>query len=281
MSDTPVTEHEVDVYRFKVPAGASFSLSSIEPADNGGIADKRSARKQFRKVRDEIVAMQEKLYAEGTRSVLFILQAMDTAGKDSTIRSVTSGINPQGCRVYSFKVPSANELAHDFLWRVHAQVPRKGHIGIFNRSHYEDVLVVRVKKLAPSSVIEKRYDHINEFERLLHDHGTRVVKVMLHISKEYQLGRLRRRLIRPDKQWKFNPGDLKERARWDDYMDAYEIMLNRCSTDYAPWYVVPAEKRWFRNLVIGSLLLHTLRQMDPQIPDLDYNPADYPPDSLV
>ncbi len=281
MSDTPVTEHEVDVYRFKVPAGASFSLSSIEPADNGGIADKRSARKQFRKVRDEIVAMQEKLYAEGTRSVLFILQAMDTAGKDSTIRSVTSGINPQGCRVYSFKVPSANELAHDFLWRVHAQVPRKGHIGIFNRSHYEDVLVVRVKKLAPSSVIEKRYDHINEFERLLHDHGTRVVKVMLHISKEYQLGRLRRRLIRPDKQWKFNPGDLKERARWDDYMDAYEIMLNRCSTEYAPWYVVPAEKRWFRNLVIGSLLLRTLRQMDPQIPDLDYNPADYPPDSLV
>lgn len=281
MSDTPVTEHEVDVYRFKVPAGASFSLSSIEPADNGGIADKRSARKQFRKVRDEIVVMQEKLYAEGTRAVLLILQAMDTAGKDSTIRSVTSGINPQGCRVYSFKVPSANELAHDFLWRVHAQVPRKGHIGIFNRSHYEDVLVVRVKKLAPSSVIEKRYDHINEFERLLHDHGTRVVKVMLHISKEYQLGRLRRRLIRPDKQWKFNPGDLKERARWDDYMNAYEIMLNRCSTDYAPWYVVPAEKRWFRNLVIGSLLLHTLRQMDPQIPDLDYNPADYPPDSLV
>ncbi len=281
MSDTPVTEHEVDVYRFKVPAGASFSLSSIEPADNGGIADKRSARKQFRKVRDEIVVMQEKLYAEGTRAVLLILQAMDTAGKDSTIRSVTSGINPQGCRVYSFKVPSANELAHDFLWRVHAQVPRKGHIGIFNRSHYEDVLVVRVKKLAPSSVIEKRYDHINEFERLLHDHGTRVVKVMLHISKEYQLGRLRRRLIRPDKQWKFNPGDLKERARWDDYMDAYEIMLNRCSTDYAPWYVVPAEKRWFRNLVIGSLLLRTLRQMDPQIPDLDYNPADYPPDSLV
>lgn len=281
MSDTPVTEHEVDVDRFKVPAGASFSLSSIEPADNGGIADKRSARKQFRKVRDEIVVMQEKLYAEGTRAVLLILQAMDTAGKDSTIRSVTSGINPQGCRVYSFKVPSANELAHDFLWRVHAQVPRKGHIGIFNRSHYEDVLVVRVKKLAPSSVIEKRYDHINEFERLLHDHGTRVVKVMLHISKEYQLGRLRRRLIRPDKQWKFNPGDLKERARWDDYMDAYEIMLNRCSTEYAPWYVVPAEKRWFRNLVIGSLLLHTLRQMDPQIPDLDYNPADYPPDSLV
>lgn len=281
MSDTPVTEHEVDVDRFKVPAGASFSLSSIEPADNGGIADKRSARKQFRKVRDEIVVMQEKLYAEGTRAVLLILQAMDTAGKDSTIRSVTSGINPQGCRVYSFKVPSANELAHDFLWRVHAQVPRKGHIGIFNRSHYEDVLVVRVKKLAPSSVIEKRYDHINEFERLLHDHGTRVVKVMLHISKEYQLGRLRRRLIRPDKQWKFNPGDLKERARWDDYMDAYEIMLNRCSTDYAPWYVVPAEKRWFRNLVIGSLLLRTLRQMDPQIPDLDYNPADYPPDSLV
>ncbi len=281
MTDTTPTTHEIELDRYRVPAGRSFSLSSIDSTDDGGISDKRSVRKQFRKVRDQIVAMQERLYAEGKQSLLLILQAMDTAGKDSTIRSITAGINPQGCRVYSFKVPSANELARDFLWRVHAQVPPKGHLGIFNRSHYEDVLVVRVKNLAPPTVIEKRYDHINEFERMLHDHGTRVVKVMLHISKEYQLGRLRRRLIRPDKQWKFNPGDLKERARWDEYMEAYEIMLSRCSTLHAPWYVVPAEKRRYRNLVIGSLLLRTLQEMDPQMPELDYEPKDYPPASLA
>ena len=225
--------------------------------------------------------MQEKLYAEGGQSLLLVLQAMDTAGKDSTIRSVTRGVNPQGCRVYSFKVPSANELARDFLWRVHHQVPPRGHIGIFNRSHYEDVLVVRVKQLVPEALLERRYDHINEFERMLSDHGTRVVKVMLHISKDYQLARLRRRLERPDKLWKFNPGDLKERARWEDYMRAYEIMLERCSTEYAPWYVVPAEKRWFRNLLITNLLLRTLDEMNPQLPDLSFDPADYPPQSLV
>jgi PPK2 family polyphosphate:nucleotide phosphotransferase len=270
----------VDLDRFRIAPGSKVSLSELPTSVDGGLS-KDASHEAFREGRRQLADLQEKLYAEGEQSLLLVLQAMDTAGKDSTIRSVTKGVNPQGCRVYSFKVPSAKELARDFLWRVHHQVPPRGHIGIFNRSHYEDVLVVRVKQLAPAPLIERRYDHINQFEKLLVDHGTRIVKVMLHISKDYQLARLRRRLERPDKQWKFNPGDLKERARWDDYMRAYEIMLERCSTEHSAWYVVPAERRWFRNLLITNLLLHTLHEMNPQTPDLSYSPTDYPPESLV
>lgn len=272
---------DLDVDRHRVIPGSKINLTSIPTDDTAGITDKESAREALGEIRNEIFDLQERLYTESRQSLLLVLQAMDTAGKDSTIRKVASGINPQGCRVHSFKVPSEEELARDFLWRVHAKVPPKGHIAVFNRSHYEDVLVVRVKGLAPPGLIEKRYDHINGFERLLADHGTRIIKVMLHISKSYQLERLRRRLVRPDKQWKFNPGDLKERARWDDYMEAYETALGRCSTDHAPWYVVPAEKRWYRNLVVGLLIRNALAAMDPQMPDLDYDPADYPPDALV
>ena len=224
--------------------------------------------------------LQERLYAESRRSVLLVLQAMDTAGKDSSIREVTDGLNPQGCRVWSFKAPSSEERAHDFLWRVHARAPKQGMIAIFNRSHYEDVLIARVKNLAPPDLIEARYGHINAFERLLADHGTRIVKVMLHVSKEYQLERLKRRLERPDKHWKFNPADLAERERWDAYMRAYEVAMERCSTDYAPWYVVPAERRWFRDLVLTQLLRETLEDMDPQYPAPAFDPADYPPESL-
>lgn len=270
----------VDLDQFRVEPGSSVTLPTRRTSEDGGL-NKGEAGKAFRAGRKRLAALQEKLYAEGEQALLLVLQAMDTAGKDSTIRSVTKGINPQGCHVYSFKVPSQNELARDFLWRVHHQVPPRGHIGIFNRSHYEDVLVVRVKQLAPAPLIEQRYEHINQFEKMLSDHGTKVVKVMLHISEDYQLSRLRRRLERPDKQWKFNPGDLKERARWDDYMHAYEVMLGRCSTAHAPWYVIPAEKRWFRNLVITNLLLQALDEMNPQMPDLSYDPADFPPDSLV
>ncbi len=272
---------KVDLGQYRIKPGSKVVLGDRTTDDGDGLVDKAAARKAFQAARARVVDMQEKLYAEGEQSVLLVLQAMDTAGKDSTIRKITEGINPQGCQVYSFKVPSVNELARDFLWRVHNQVPRKGHIGIFNRSHYEDVLVVRVKQFAPAELIEKRYDHINAFEQLLVDHGTRVVKVMLHVSKEYQLSRLRRRLERPEKQWKFNPGDLTERARWDDYMSAYEIMLERCSTAHAPWYVVPAEKRWYRNLLVSRILLETMQEMNPQVPDLSYDPADYPPESLV
>jgi PPK2 family polyphosphate:nucleotide phosphotransferase len=210
-----------------------------------------------------------------------VLQAMDTAGKDSSIRELTDGLNPQGCRVWNFKAPSTEERAHDFLWRLHHRAPKKGMIAIFNRSHYEDVLIAKVKGLAPAALIEKRYGHINDFERLLADHGTRIVKVMLHVSKDYQLGRLKRRLERPDKHWKFDPGDLTERARWDDYMRAYETAISRCSTEHAPWYIVPAERRWFRDLVLTQLLRETLEEMAPQYPAPTFDPADYPPESLV
>ncbi len=206
---------------------------------------------------------------------------MDTGGKDSTLRKVAGDLNPQGCTVTGFKAPTAEELSHDFLWRVHHHAPGAGHIGIFNRSHYEDVLVVRVHGLAPMPLIESRYGHINDFERTLVDRGTRILKFMLHISKEYQLERLRRRLSHPDKHWKFNPDDLKERQRWHDYMEAYEIMLSRCSTDDAPWYVIPAETRWFRNLVVSQIVLDAFKQMAPEFPKADFDIEDYPPESLV
>ena len=273
-----------DYTKYRVPTDGAFSLSSIDPGDTQGLDEKKhkkEAKALLNENQERLDELQERLYAESKQSVLLVLQAMDTAGKDSTIRKVVGDVNPQGCLVTSFKAPSQEELAHDFLWRVHEHAPPKGYIGIFNRSHYEDVLIVRVHGWAPPDLIEKRYEHINAFEKMLADHGTHFVKVMLYISKKYQLKRLRRRLRRPDKHWKFNPGDLKERERWDDYMDAYEIVLRRCSTPYAPWYVVPAEQRWFRDLVISQLLVDTLEAMDSQFPEPSFNPADYPPESLT
>ena len=270
-----------DPEKYRVRPGQAVRLADFDPADTQGLEDKAAAREHLRKTLERLSELQERLYAEDRQSVLLVLQGMDTAGKDSTIRNVTEGLNPQGVRVTSFKVPSTTALQHDFLWRIHIKTPERGMIRIFNRSHYEDVLVVRVRALAPLALIDKRYGHINDFERLLADHGTRILKIMLHISKGYQLERLKRRLRRPDKHWKFNPGDLKERARWEAYQEAYEVALSRCSTEHAPWYVVPAEQRWFRNLVISQLLLDTLTAMDPQYPAPAFDPADYPPDSLV
>ena len=273
----------VDLDRYRIAPGAAVALATRDPRDTQGLDGddaKEAAKDQEKANIDAMQDLQERLYAESTRSVLLVLQAMDTAGKDSSIREVTDGLNPQGCRVWSFKAPSSEERAHDFLWRVHARAPKQGMIAIFNRSHYEDVLIAKVKSLAPEALIEKRYGHINDFERLLADHGTRIVKVMLHVSKGYQLERLKRRLERPDKHWKFNPADLAERERWDAYMRAYEVAMERCSTDYAPWYVVPAERRWFRDLVLTQLLRETLEDMDPQYPAPAFDPADYPPESL-
>ncbi len=269
-----------DYDRYRVEPGRRVHLDRFDPADTQGLSDKEAAREQVAENRRRLAALQEKLYAEDRQALLLVLQGMDTSGKDSTIRKVTQGVNPQGVRVASFKVPSARERAHDFLWRVHQEVPERGMIRIFNRSHYEDVLVVRVHGLAPEALIERRYGHINDFERMLSDHGTRIVKVMLHISPAFQLKRLRRRLEHPDKLWKFNPGDLEERKRWDDYQRAYELALSHCSTDYAPWYVVPAERRWFRDLVVSQLLVDTLAAMDPAYPAPSFDPADFPPESL-
>ncbi len=269
-----------DYRRYRVPDSGAFNLASIPCDDNQGL-DEDYARKRLKKNLDDLQEFQERLYAEGKQSLLLVLQAMDTGGKDSTIRKIANDLNPQGCQVTGFKAPSHEELAHDFLWRVHDHAPPAGHIGIFNRSHYEDVLIVRVHQLATAALIEKRYRHINDFERMLHDHGTRIIKIMLHISQDYQLSRLRRRLERADKHWKFNPSDLKERKRWDEYMHAYEAMLNRCSTEYAPWYVIPAEKRWFRDVVISEILIDAFADMDPKYPPPGFDIKDYPPDSLV
>lgn len=269
----------MDLDRYRILPGASVCLSdrnSHETQDR----TKPEAKARLRKLKEEIDGLQERLYAESSQALLFVLQAMDAGGKDSTIRHVFGGLNPQGVRVWNFKAPTDLELAHDFLWRVHKHVPGAGYIGVFNRSHYEDVLIVRVHGWAPEKIIERRYRHIAAYERLLHDEGTRVVKVMLHISPEYQAARLRRRLERPDKHWKFNPDDLKERELWGDYMRAFEIALERTSTEEAPWYVVPAEQRWFRDVVVATLVRDALLAMDPQYPAPDFDPADYPPGSF-
>ncbi len=195
-----------------------------------------------------------------------VLQARDAGGKDGTIRHVFQGVNSQGVRVTSFKAPNTLELAHDFLWRIHAQTPPRGMIGIFNRSHYEDVLVVRVSNLAPESVWRPRYEHINNFERMLTDAGTTILKFYLHISNKEQKERLQARLDEPDKHWKFDRGDLQKRAQWDDYTEAFEEMLERCTTEYAPWYVIPADQKWYRNLAVARVIVHTLKEMNLQYP---------------
>lgn len=269
----------IDCSRYRVEPGSGVALAELSTEDTQGL-EREAAKTLTRRNIKAVDRLQRRLYAESRQSLLIVLQAMDTAGKDSTIRKVAGDLNPQGCRVTGFKAPTPRELAHDFLWRVHQHAPSRGMIAIFNRSHYEDVLVVRVKGLAPPDVVERRYERINEFERLLADSGTRIVKLMLHVSKEYQLSRLRNRLSDPEKHWKFNPADLAERKRWDDYMTAYEIALSRCSTDHAPWYVVPAEKRWFRDAMISQLLREVLVQMDPKFPPPAYDLKDYPPESI-
>lgn len=270
----------LEYQKYRVAPGGGFRLASVDPSENQGL-DEATCRRLLKENRKRIAKLQERLYAEGKHSVLLVLQAMDAGGKDSTIKAVTKGVNPQGCRVASFKAPSKEELAHDFLWRVHAKAPRKGYIRIFNRSHYEDVLIVRVHGWATPEQTEQRYGHINDFERLLHDHHTHIAKVMLHISPAYQLEQFRERLEDPGKQWKFNPGDLEERKLWPAYMDAFETALNRCSPDHAPWYVVPAEHKWFRCLTVSQILLDLLERINPQYPAPDYDAAVYTPESLA
>jgi PPK2 family polyphosphate:nucleotide phosphotransferase len=242
-------------------------LSTFDTRDTGGFGgDKATGKKELKRLTSRLEDLQELLYAEGKHRLLIILQAMDTGGKDGVIRHVFDGVNPQGVKVASFKVPTTEELAHDYLWRVHKQVPGSGEIVIFNRSHYEDVLVVRVHGLVPADAWQRRYDQINAFERLLADEGTTILKFFLHISKDEQRTRLESRRDEPHKQWKFNVGDLKERKLWPDYLAAYEDALSRTSTEWAPWYVVPADRKWYRNLVIGSVLVQVLEGLDMHYP---------------
>ena len=253
--------------RYRVPPGTKVRLRDYDPDETGGYEGKEAARSPLKRDRRRLRDLQEILYAQAQHSLLIVLQATDTGGKDGTIRHVMRGVNPQGCQVVSFKQPTPEELAHDFLWRVHRATPRRGEITIFNRSHYEDVLVVRVHNLVPPSVWQQRYEQINEFEQLLAESGTTILKFFLHISKDEQKERLQARLDDPTKQWKFNIGDLKERALWDDYVAAYEDALSRCSTETAPWFVVPANHKWYRNVVVARIIVEALEGLDLRYPD--------------
>ena len=250
----------------KVEPGQKINLADIDPDTTGPIKDKAEARQLLAENIERMADLQNVLYAQGQHALLIVLQAMDAGGKDGTIRKIMSGVNPQGVRVTSFKKPTEQELAHDFLWRIHKAVPPRGMIGIFNRSHYEDVLVVRVHNLVPEAVWQSRYQHINNFEQLLVDSGVTILKFYLHISKEEQKERLQARLDKPHKRWKFNPADLAERALWNDYMAAFEAALTRCSTPAAPWYVVPANHKWYRNLIISQTIVQTLEDLDLAYP---------------
>ncbi|MBI1294831.1 polyphosphate kinase 2 family protein [bacterium] len=253
--------------RYRVAPGTQVDLSQWSTDDTPEAESKDEGKERFSVMNNRLEALQEVLYAQGKHKILIVLQAMDTGGKDGAIRHVFDGVNPQGVKVASFKVPTPLERAHDYLWRVHARTPAQGEIVIFNRSHYEDVLVVRVHNLVPEDVWSRRYEQINAFEKLLADEGTTILKFYLHISKEEQKERLQARLDDPSKHWKFSPGDLAERKFWPDYMAAYEAVLSRTSTDWAPWYIVPADRKWYRNLVISEVLVQTLAGLDLRFPE--------------
>jgi PPK2 family polyphosphate:nucleotide phosphotransferase len=260
--------------RYRVEPGTRVDLSTWDPNDTSAFpVAKREGKALIKGLNRTLEELQELLYAEGRHKILIVLQATDTGGKDGVIRHVFDGVNPQGVHVASFKKPTPQELAHDYLWRVHSRVPGRGEITIFNRSHYEDVLVVRVHNLVPQEVWSKRYDQIVHFERMLWQEGTTILKFYLHIDAYEQRERLQARLDRPDKRWKFNPADLAERKLWDQYRAAYDEALSRTSTDWAPWYVVPANRKWYRNLVIGTTIIETLRGLDMRYPEPKFDPA--------
>jgi len=259
----------------RVAPGATAALQGRDPAGEGLFADKDEAKERLKVCAKEIDALQDRLYAEHKRALLVVLQGIDTSGKDGTVRGVFNACGPLGVDVHAFGRPTELELDHDYLWRVHAATPRKGTIGIFNRSHYEDVLVARVRKLAPAAAIERRYEQINAFEKHLTENGVTILKFMLHISKDEQKKRLEGRLADSAKQWKFNPGDLDDRKLWGEFERAYEIVLERCSTEHAPWRVIPSDKKWRRNAIIAAIVQGTLEEMNLQYPKPEWKPGDF------
>ena len=259
---------------FIAPPGANFILAE-RPTRVDIYKGKSAARDAIKENAKAISGLSHRLYGEADRKLLIVLQGMDTSGKDGTTSAIFHRTPPLNVKVASFKSPTKTELAHDYLWRVHNVVPGKGQITVFNRSHYEDVLVVKVKNYASPEVVEQRYHQINDFERLLVESGTTVLKFMLHISPETQGERLRDRLINPDKRWKFNPGDLDDRALWPDFMDAYETMVQKTSTAHAPWHIIPSDSRKTRGAIISGIVRETLEQMNPQYPDPGYRPEQF------
>ncbi len=260
---------------YVITQGEGAHLAQRDPADASVYPDRKAAEQQSLVDAAAINVLQDTLYAEGRRALLVVLQGSDTSGKDGTVRHVFNQTGPLGVRVTPFGVPSKQEMAHDFLWRAHIACPPRGTIGIFNRSHYEDVLVGRVRKLAAKDVIEQRYEQINAFEKMLTENGTVILKFMLHISKKEQGKRLQARLDEPESRWKFNAADLEDRKLWDDYQAAYEIMLQRCSTAWAPWHVIPADRKWARNAAVAAIVRETLVAMKPEYPKPDWDPKDF------
>ena len=258
---------------FRVEPGSKVDLDDINADDTGEYKGPEQVEAKLNEKLVRIAKLQERLYAESRRAVLIVLQGMDTSGKDGTTKSVLREVNPQGVNVVSFKAPSKEELAHDFLWRITQKVPPRGMIGVFNRSQYEDVLIVRVHDFVPKDVWSRRFELINDFERGLAESYVKIVKVYLHISKAEQKKRLEERIREKEKHWKFNPEDLKERSFWKYYQEAYEDALAKCSTKWAPWYIVPANKKWYRNLAVADIVQDALEDLDPRFPKPDWDPA--------
>ncbi len=260
--------------RYRVKLGSRVDLSKIDSGEKllfDGI-NKQEIEPQFKELQDQLRDLQKILYSQNKHRILVVMQAMDTGGKDGCIKHVFSHIDPQGIHVRSFKKPSEEELSYDFLWRIHSKVPHRGQLVIFNRSHYEDIIAVRVKKIFPDQVWQRRQQHVLDFERMLVEEGTTIVKIFLHISKDEQKRRLEDRLENPEKHWKFNPDDLADRARWDDFMIAYEEVIAKTSTSLAPWYIVPADRKWYRNLCVARIMLDTLKGLDMKLPKVDWDP---------
>ena len=256
--------------------GKKLKLDALDTNEKTLAEDlsKEESYESFDLLRDELQQLQKMLYAQNKHRVLVVIQAMDTGGKDGCIKHVFSRVDPQGLNVVPFKKPSEKELAHDFLWRIHKEAPQNGHLTIFNRSHYEDIIAVRVKELYPESVWSKRYQHVLDFERMLAEEGTTIVKIFLHISKDEQKARLQSRLDNADKYWKFNPDDLKDRARWDEFQEVYEDVIEKTSAKHAPWYVIPADRKWYRNLCVARILVDTLKGLEMNFPEPTWKPGD-------
>ena len=256
--------------RYRVAPGSKVDLDRFDPDDTALCPDgKQAAIEESAKIEKKLRDLQELLFAEHKHRVLVVLQGMDTSGKDGTVRHVMSGFNPAGVRVHSFKKPTEEELAHDFLWRIHAEAPERGEIVVFNRSHYEDVIVVRVHELVPGDTWHKRYGQINDFERMLSENDTLILKFFLHISKDEQRKRLQSRIDDPKKRWKFQHGDLAERKLWRDYRQAYEDALSKTSTEWSPWWVIPANAKWYRNHLVASIIVRALEKLDMELPEPD------------
>lgn len=251
---------------YRIKTKQEISLKDFNPDSTKGVPDKKQGKEILKQNCETLKELQYLLYAENKRSILVVLQAMDAGGKDGTIRHVFGPLNPQGCKVTSFKAPTNEELEHDFLWRVHKHVPRTGDIAVFNRSHYEDVLVVSVHDMVPKKVWSKRFKQINDFEKMLTDQNVTILKFFLHISKDEQKKRFQARIDDSSKHWKLSPADLEQRKYWNDYMNAFERVLSKCSTENAPWFVIPADHKWYRNAVISSIMVETLQNLDMKYP---------------